>query len=240
MSTAQLSRGWIDKAPDNYRVVELANGDKIFIENSVHITNCTVGRFSYINSGSVFGGNDSISIGSFTSISYNVYCWAGDNHETRSVTSYPLKNVLGMELSYAELRQNEQVTIGSDVWIGQGSRILGGVTIGDGCVIGTRAVVTRDCEPFGVYVGVPAKLIKKRFPDCIIQQLQELRWWDWPIAKIYRNTAFFNADLRTFEGDIRSLVVDELPPEREPSPTAGVNFRRKQPAPGQAPCAVTF
>ena len=77
--------------------------------------------------------------------------------------------------------------IGSDVWIGYEAVIMAGVTIGDGAVIGTRAVVTRDVPPYTIVGGIPARPIKKRFSEEIIASLLEIRWWDWPKDKIMRN-----------------------------------------------------
>jgi len=76
------------------------------------------------------------------------------------------------------------VIIGSDVWIGTESLILSGVTIGDGAVIGARAVVAKDVPPFSVVVGNPAKIIKKRFDDQTIEKLLDIKWWLWPDSRI--------------------------------------------------------
>jgi len=79
------------------------------------------------------------------------------------------------------------VSIGNDVWIGRETLILSGVTIGDGAVIGARAVVTKDVEPYSIVAGNPARLIRKRFDDKTIHRLLEIRWWDWPPEKINEN-----------------------------------------------------
>ena len=76
------------------------------------------------------------------------------------------------------------IVIGNDVWIGYEAVILAGVTIGDGAIIGARAVVTKDVPPYTIVGGVPAKPIRKRFSDSDISRLLELRWWDWPTEKI--------------------------------------------------------
>lgn len=78
------------------------------------------------------------------------------------------------------------IVIGNDVWIGYEAVILSGVTIGDGAVIGTRAVVTKDVPPYTIVGGVPAKPIRKRFDDAVIERLEALRWWDWEEEKIRR------------------------------------------------------
>jgi serine acetyltransferase len=67
--------------------------------------------------------------------------------------------------------------IGSDVWIGEKSLIKQGVSIGNGAVIGMGSVVTRDVQPYSIVAGVPAKEIRKRFEESIIQRLQKSEWW---------------------------------------------------------------
>ncbi len=101
------------------------------------------------------------------------------------------------------------VIVGNNVWIGDNVIILSGVTIGDGAVIGAGSVVTKDIPAYSIAAGVPAKCIKKRFSDEIIEQLTEIKWWDWPEEKILRNKLFFETDLRQNPSlDLRSILVD--------------------------------
>ena len=79
------------------------------------------------------------------------------------------------------------IVIGNDVWIGYEAVIMVGVTIGDGAVIGARAVVTKDVPPYTIVGGVPAKPIRRRFPEDVISDLLKIRWWDWPEEKIQMN-----------------------------------------------------
>lgn len=81
------------------------------------------------------------------------------------------------------------VIIGNDVWIGFEAVILSGVTIGDGAIIGTRAVVTKDVPPYTIVGGIPAKPIRKRFSDSVISELLKLQWWDWSENRIKQNLA---------------------------------------------------
>ncbi|MDE5614956.1 MAG: CatB-related O-acetyltransferase, partial [Treponemataceae bacterium] len=76
------------------------------------------------------------------------------------------------------------IVIGNDVWIGYEAVIMAGVTIGDGAIIGTRAVVTKDVPPYTIVGGVPAKSIRKRFSEDVIERLLSLKWWDLPPEKI--------------------------------------------------------
>lgn len=79
------------------------------------------------------------------------------------------------------------IVIGNDVWIGFEAVILAGVHIGDGAIIGSRAVVTKDVPPYTTVGGMPAREIRKRFDADTIERLLRLRWWDWPVEKIQKN-----------------------------------------------------
>ena len=79
------------------------------------------------------------------------------------------------------------IVVGNDVWIGYEAVILAGVTIGDGAIIGARAVVTKDVPPYTIVGGVPAKQIRKRFNEETIDTLLKLKWWDWSKERIAKN-----------------------------------------------------
>ena len=85
------------------------------------------------------------------------------------------------------------IVVGNDVWIGYEAVLLSGVTIGDGAIIGTRAVVTQDVPPYTIVGGVPAKPIRKRYDGATIDALLHLRWWDWPREKLAQNIAAIQA-----------------------------------------------
>ena len=91
----------------------------------------------------------------------------------------------------APTRKNSAVNIGNDVWIGQNVLILPGVTIHDGAVCAAGAVVTHDVPPYTIVGGVPAKPIRQRYTDEIIEELLKIRWWDWPEEKIRNNIEDF-------------------------------------------------
>jgi chloramphenicol O-acetyltransferase type B len=124
-------------------------------------------------------------MGKFCSVAKGTQVFLGGEHRADWVTTYPLAaiskeypTVVGYPHSKGD------VTIGNDVWICHEALILSGVTIGDGAVIGARAVVTRDVPPYGIVSGNPARLIRKRFDDATIERLLAVRWWDWPHERI--------------------------------------------------------
>ena len=91
------------------------------------------------------------------------------------------------------------IVIGNDVWIGYEAIIMAGVHIGDGAIIATRTVFTKDIPPYTIVGGIPANPIRKRFSDDIIQKLEILKWWDWPIEKIHQKLPYI------LNGDISNL-----------------------------------
>ena len=114
------------------------------------------------------------------------------NHALDSLSTYPFplfSEEWGLEpKNVAESWDNKgDIIIGNDVWIGFEAVILAGVTIGDGAIVGARAVVTKDVAPYTIVGGVPAKPIRKRFDAQTIKALLEIRWWDWDEDKIAQN-----------------------------------------------------
>jgi virginiamycin A acetyltransferase len=188
-------RPWLEQPPENYHVVEAGDGF-VYVDKSCHVENTEIGRFTFVNAGCIFTGLFKIIVGQFCMISAECHFHSRDAHRLDHVTAYPLKTLLGVDVAYNELAEKPQgIVIGHDVWLGSQVRVMPGVSIGNGAVVATRAVVTRDLEPYGVYGGVPARLIRFRYPQPIIDALQDVQWWRWPLEKIKRNTAFFNLDL---------------------------------------------
>lgn len=93
------------------------------------------------------------------------------------------------------------IVIGNDVWIGYEAVIMTGVHIGDGAIIGTRAVVTKDVPPYTIVGGVPAKEIRKRFNSDMIEQMLALKWWNWSVDKIQEFLPYL------MNGDLEKIVA---------------------------------
>ncbi len=103
------------------------------------------------------------------------------------------------ETDFFKWRRDHRVTIGHDVWIGHGATILPGVTVGNGAVIGAGAVVSKDVAPYTIVGGVPAKLIRERFPEETAKRFEALAWWDWEHKKLRETLEDFrNLDAESF------------------------------------------
>lgn len=142
---------------------------------------------------------DKLVIGKFCSIACGAkFLFTSANHTLRSLSTYPFPLFFeewGLDKAHmAQAWDNKgDIVVGNDVWIGYEAVLLSGVTIGDGAIIGTRAVVTQDVPPYTIVGGVPAKPIRRRFDDATIDALLALRWWDWPREKLVRNIAAIQA-----------------------------------------------
>lgn len=99
---------------------------------------------------------------------------------------------------FFQWRAEQKIVIGHDTWIGHGSIIMPGVNIGDGAVVGSGAIITHDIEPYTIVVGVPAKPIKKRFPEDIIKKLERIQWWDWSYEILKERLADFYLPIHEF------------------------------------------
>ena len=184
-------------------------GDKqtVYLKNVITDPAITVGDYTmyndFVNDPVGFEKNnvlyhypinrDRLIIGKFCSIACGAkFLFNSANHTLSSLSTYPFPLFFeewGLEKrNVAESWDNKgDIVLGNDVWIGYEAVIMAGVTIGDGAIIGARAVVTKDVPPYTVAGGIPAKPIKKRYPEETIAALSELKWWDWPENRIAQN-----------------------------------------------------
>jgi acetyltransferase-like isoleucine patch superfamily enzyme len=163
-----------------------------------------IGEYSYgIPNIREWGEKANLNIGKFCSIADNVSIFLGGNHRTDWISTYPFgefqdyfpkaTNILGHPATKGD------VIIGNDVWIGSGVTILSGVNIGDGAVLAANSVVVKNVLPYEIVAGNPARVIRKRFDDEVIQLLLQIAWWNWPIEKINSEVHYLcSSDIRKF------------------------------------------
>ena len=175
-----------------------------FIKNTVTNPNIIIGDYTYyddLEDSENFERNvlyhfpfigDKLIIGKFCALATGVkFIMNGANHKISGFSTYPFQ-IFGngwekVTPELDELPNKGNTVIGNDVWIGYEAVIMPGVEIGDGAIIASKSVVTKDVSPYTVVGGNPAKVIKKRFADEVIETLLEIAWWDWDIEKITRN-----------------------------------------------------
>lgn len=193
------------------------DGETVYLKNVITDSNIEIGNFTiyndFVNDPREFQKNnvlyhypingDRLIIGKFCSIACGAkFLFNSGNHKMSSLSTYTFPLFFeewGLEKGKVTEAWDHKgdIVIGNDVWIGYEAVILSGVSIGDGAVIGCRAVVTRDVLPYTVVGGVPAKPIRKRFDEDTIAELLEIKWWDWPEEKIAeRITDIQNGDLK--------------------------------------------
>ncbi len=178
--------------------------ETVYLQNVVNDANIEVGDYTmyndYVRDPRDFQKNnvlyhypvngDKLKIGKFCSIACGAkFIFTSANHKMASLSTYPFPIFFAeWGLDAKNIRDawdnKGDIVVGSDVWIGYEAVILSGVHIGDGAIIGARAVVTKDVAPYTIVGGVPAKPIRRRFDDETIEKLESLRWWDWDVEKI--------------------------------------------------------
>lgn len=193
--------------------------ETVYLKNVITHPNTTVGDYTIYNDSRAdprdFEKNnvfyhipyigDRLVIGKYCSIACGAkFLMNVGNHTLKSLSTYPFA-VFPDEWD-ASLPWNSSwdmhgdIVIGNDVWIGFEAVVLSGVTIGDGAIIGTRALVTKDVPPYTIVGGMPAKPIRKRFDDATIAALEKLQWWDWPAEKVAANVKAIQS------GDLAALA----------------------------------
>ena len=161
------------------------------------ILSSSVGDFSYIRPNTWLVATE---VGKFCSIAPN--CKIGlAAHSLKYLSTSPIftetKNSTGYSWTDRDFfNPTKPVVVGNDVWIGERVLVMGGVKIGNGAVIGAGAIVTKDVPAYAIVGGVPAKIIRYRFPEEQIEALQEMKWWDWPEAVLRKRVAEFQMEVK--------------------------------------------
>lgn len=171
-------------------------GERSVIYNAMISGNITIGKNT-----SVWGPNiqiiakkHTITIGNFCSIARDVTIQEYF-HDYQKLTTYFIGRNIFNEPIEKEILSKGPIIIGNDVWIGTGVQIMSGVTIGDGAVIAANSTITHNVSPYSIMGGVPAKLIKYRFSQTVIDELLLLKWWNWDMEKIKQSKLIFSEKL---------------------------------------------
>ena len=190
-----------------------------FVKPTIKNPNIVVGDFTYFADTDFekhvthhydFIG-DKLIIGKFCQIGAGVeFVMNGANHQMNAVSTYPFYIFGSWDQSAPskeDLPLKGDTVVGNDVWIGQNSTILPGVHIGDGAIIGLNSVVTRDMPPYTIVAGTPAKAVRKRFDDELIDLLLKLKWWDKSVEEINALIPLLScSDLAKVKQEIKPLV----------------------------------
>ncbi|MFH5910886.1 CatB-related O-acetyltransferase [Clostridium perfringens] len=157
-----------------------------------NIIKCNIGRYSYIGNRCTVVNTD---IGSFSSIADG--CQIGNaSHPINWVSTSPVfhcgKNIMKKNYSNHKFDIYNKTVIENDVWIGANTLIKSGVKIGNGAIIGMGSVVTKNVPPYEIWAGNPAKCIRKRFDDDIIEKLLLIKWWEYSEEKLTKESESFN------------------------------------------------
>lgn len=161
-------------------------------------------RCSYIVSSSIetglnydlAGNRHNIQIGKYSSIAHNLKFNIDLNHDYLNVFTGSIPELL--HIQKRRLKRKGEVLIGNDVWIGSDVSIMGGVTIHNGAVVAANSVVTKDVPPYAIVGGNPAKIVKYRCAEDIINKLNQICWWNWSPELIAERSSYFELSLEEF------------------------------------------
>lgn len=169
---------------------------EIYVKPTIKNPNIIVGDFTYIADSEFEShvthhyewNSDKLIIGKFCQIAAGVeFVMNGANHQMNAVSTFPFYTLEGWDMespAKSDMPFKGDTIIGNDVWIGQNAVILPGVHIGDGAIIGANSIVGKNVSPYTIVVGNPAKEIRKRFDNELIELLEEFKWWDKSIEEI--------------------------------------------------------
>lgn len=156
-------------------------------------------------------------IGRFVQIAHGARFVTGSaNHDLRGFSTYPFGNFMmtagttqaEVEALLQDFGDKGDTICGNDVWLGMEAVVMPGVTLGDGAVVGARAVVTRDVAPYTVVAGNPARVVRHRFAADVVRELLAIRWWDWPIDRIEAALpAIRGSDIAALKAAARAAAV---------------------------------
>ncbi len=145
-------------------------------------------------------GHSKLHVGRFCAIAQEVMICLNASHPTTAISSYGFnyklnRIVLGDEFDLRLHNRNKpDIVVENDVWIGHGATILPGAYICNGAIVGSRAIISKKVPPYAIVVGDQHRIVKYRFPQEVIDELQRIAWWNWPIEKVLEAIPLMYAD----------------------------------------------
>jgi virginiamycin A acetyltransferase len=191
--------------PDPDSLYPLKDYDKlVFLKNFIKATNISVGDYTYFDDRrygadkfeeyNVLYNYDfskvKLIIGKFCAIAAETRFIMTGDHKLDAISTYPFPifgNGWESAFNVHDLPVKGDIIVGNDVWFGYDSLVMNGVTIGNGAIIASRAVVVKDVPAYSIVAGNPARVVKMRFDEKTIERLQKIAWWDWNIEKINKH-----------------------------------------------------
>jgi acetyltransferase-like isoleucine patch superfamily enzyme len=201
MDKSSFKKNWRKRNPHNYTVA----GDRPF-----PMENVTVGKYSYgelLVQSLYVQEKEKLHIGNFVSIAPGAWFILGNNHQTQTLTTYPLWSRF-VAYNPIDATSKGPIIVEDEVWIGTNALILSGVKIGKGAIVAAGAVVTKDVPPYAIVGGNPAKIIKYRFSDELIEALLHVNLLDYSIDDIKKNIQVIYQHLVTPQ-DLKN-ILDKL------------------------------
>lgn len=205
-------------SPDTPHPLTKISSGVTFLKNCITNPNILIGDYTYYDGRDrtehfekenvIFAFSCKLIIGKFCQIAYGTkFIMSDANHQMSGFSTYPFfvfgkwaEGCPEWENYPLDLSSKGDTIVGNDVWFGHESTVMAGVTIGDGAIIGAKAVVTKNVLPYTIVAGNPAKVTRRRFADDVIEKLCSLQWWNWDYEKITRNIPAITG------GDIQKLL----------------------------------
>lgn len=208
------------KNPNPNNIHPIHGYDKeIYVKPTIKKPNIIVGDFTYIADSDFEShvthhyewNGDRLIIGKFCQIATGVeFVMNGANHQMNAVSTFPFYTLEGWNMNppdISDIPLKGDTVIGNDVWIGQNAVILPGVHIRDGAIIGANSVVGSDVAPYTIVIGNPAKTLRKRFDDELIELMLKFRWWDKSIEEIDSLIPILTCgDLEKVRGELKARL----------------------------------
>lgn len=182
---------------------------KIYIADGTYLDfRVRIGKYTRINHASHIGNCE---IGAFCAIGGRLVVRSSDHYTSYlNMQNWAQRKIIKSDINVAG-KEKGRVVIGNAVWIGDSVIILPGVTIGDGAVIGAGSVVTKSVPAYSIAAGNPARVLRQRFSNEVIEILMQIKWWDWDVKTLRERKILFEIDLENIAADQLQLILDGFP-----------------------------